>query len=588
VRGYKSRMPARFRLTSLRFNNGAEVPVPPDGVLVFVGPNNAGKSATLREVMSFFGVEPGPAGFPEVVLNDLELERSGTADALVSWLEAHSYSLLRQDGRHFRRRGGGAEGPEHQFRQEWGSTAATWGQWGHAHPPRLRVPTLSNFFMFHASADQRLGLLAGAQPHNPVTDAPSSPVQAMFANPELEQRISTICREAFGVPLHLSRLMGAELNLYLGEPSATPSIVPTDEYVQDLQRMPLLQAQGDGMRSFMGLMLALSAGQFQILLMDEPEAFLHPPQARLLGKRIATESPGTQVLVATHDVNILRGLLESGTEEVAVVRLVRHGNDNIPSLLSSERVRELWQDPVLHYSNAFEGLFHRGAVICEADTDARFYGAIADALASVERDRPHDLLFSQAGGKDRLHVLATALTAVDVPVASIVDIDILREEHGIERLVAASGGDWTPDHSRRLSQLVAGVEALGSAPPRLAVQNEINAILSGAETAGNLTRDEATEIRATLRLNDGWQLVKRGGLSSLPAGQIYEVARSLIADLAAMGIFVVTVGELERWFPEVGGHGTKWVTQTLVRGLHTRQTSAAWSFMRDVMSLFDS
>jgi AAA15 family ATPase/GTPase len=83
--------------------------------------------------------------------------------------------------------------------------------------------------------------------------------------------------------------MSANLDLHVGEPSATPSIVPTQECVEDLQRMPPLQAQGDRMRSFIGLMLVVSAGQYQVLLIDEPEAFLHPPQARLLGRRIATK-----------------------------------------------------------------------------------------------------------------------------------------------------------------------------------------------------------------------------------------------------------------------------------------------------------
>lgn len=163
------------------------------------------------------------------------------------------------------------------------------------------------------------------------------------------------------------------------------------------------------MRSFMGLMLALAAGQYQLLMIDEPEAFLHPPQARQLGRRIATESPDTQVIVATHDVNILRGLLEAESHTVSVVRLTRRGSENVPALLSSEDVAELWQDPVLHYSNALEGLFHRGVVICEADTDARFYGSVLDAMSRKQQARSHELLFTESGGKDRLHVLARAL-----------------------------------------------------------------------------------------------------------------------------------------------------------------------------------
>lgn len=64
-------------------------------------------------------------------------------------------------------------------------------------------------------------------------------MQALFANPVLETSLSEICEEAFDVRLHLSRLMGANLELHVGEPESQPSVVPTPEYVADLQKMPL-------------------------------------------------------------------------------------------------------------------------------------------------------------------------------------------------------------------------------------------------------------------------------------------------------------------------------------------------------------
>ena len=46
------------------------------------------------------------------------------------------------------------------------------------------------------------------------------------------------------------------------------------------------------MRSFASVILHLLAPNTQsVLLLDEPEAFLHPPQARLLGEFIAKERP---------------------------------------------------------------------------------------------------------------------------------------------------------------------------------------------------------------------------------------------------------------------------------------------------------
>lgn len=213
-------MSARFRLCALTFSDGTTIPVPPDGVLVIVGPNNAGKSATLREILSLLSTIPGPDGPSENVLTTVDLMRDGSPEDLVSWLEQHAYTMERPDGRHFRRRGGGADGQESALVAQWGSAPTDRNQWGSFHPARTHVPLLAQFFVFHASADQRLALLNGSQPHNPVVDAPSNPMQALFANPSIEERLSEICDEAFGAPLHLSRLMGAELNLYVGAPSA--------------------------------------------------------------------------------------------------------------------------------------------------------------------------------------------------------------------------------------------------------------------------------------------------------------------------------------------------------------------------------
>ena len=64
--------------------------------------------------------------------------------------------------------------------------------------------------------------------------------------------------------------------------------------------MPRLDQQGDGMKSFMGLLLNIVASAYPVVLVDEPEAFLHPPQARLIGRMLGDEKdPGAQVLVAT-------------------------------------------------------------------------------------------------------------------------------------------------------------------------------------------------------------------------------------------------------------------------------------------------
>jgi predicted ATPase len=77
-----------------------------------------------------------------------------------------------------------------------------------------------------------------------------------------------------------------------------------------------LQTQGDGMRSFATVILKMLAPDTpSLLLLDEPEAFLHPPQARLLGEFIAKERPTrSQLFAATHSPEVLQGMLGAAPE----------------------------------------------------------------------------------------------------------------------------------------------------------------------------------------------------------------------------------------------------------------------------------
>jgi hypothetical protein len=68
----------------------------------------------------------------------------------------------------------------------------------------------------------------------------------------------------------------------------------------------------------------------------------------------------------------------------------------------------------------------------------------------------------------------------------------------------------------------------------------------------------------------------------LPQGQVSELAREFDAELRALGIFLVQVGELERWAPDVPGHGPQWVTEALERRLHEDVRLPARAFVTSV------
>lgn len=548
-------------VTSVTTSDGTTVEIPLAGVTVFVGPNNAGKSASLREIVSHLST---PHVNPYVI-KQLQPHRIGTPAALETWLDEHCEKHERPQLQYSRVQAG----PQtlDQLRAWWSSG-----------PP---FHALAGYFVFHAAAQGRLDSANNSQSFSLLTERPTHPLHYLYLDPALEQRLSDLARQAFGQGLVLNRFGGSQLSLHVGQPPLErPPSPPPREYLEALARLPVLPEQGDGMRSFVGLLLRTVTADYPIVLVDEPEAFLHPPQARLLGRLLVQEkAPSTQVFLATHDSDILRGVLDAERGEVTVVRLQREGDVNRTTVLEPDTVRELWQDPLLRYSNLLDGIFHQGLVLCESDADARFYASVLDGL---DTEQPAEqLLFTHCGGKHRMPSVVRAMLTLGVPTVVVADFDILRDEVPLKPLTEAFGLGWG-DIEGRWRILKAALDATGRSPTVTYVREEIDRRLAAAGEA-RVTPELERDVRELMRTDSGWDATKRGGLAAVPQGDARGAADSLIEVLAERGLFVVPVGELERWVPEVGGHGPAWVAEVHSRGLHRDESnSAPREFMRRV------
>jgi hypothetical protein len=376
--------------------------------------------------------------------------------------------------------------------------------------------------------------------------------------------------------------------LHVGEaPPAQHNVgsAPSRQYLEALSELPRLDEQGDGMKSFMGLLLYIVASVYPIVLVDEPEAFLHPPQARLIGRMLGDQKgEHSQVFVATHDSNVLRGLLDSSASALTVVRLVREGEVNHASQLDPEKVRELWKDPLLRYSNVLDGLFHDGVVLCEGDADCRFYQAVLDALTAGEPEsRSPDLLFTHCGGKARMPTVIQALRAVDVPIRVVADFDVLREREPLRSIVQGLGGEWASveDDWRVLKSV------LDSATKKVStdyLREKMREQLDSIETLSPTDEDEQ-RIRALLKeRSGGWANAKEYGTRGVPAGDAADRLARLLGYLRNIGLFVVPEGELEGFARGVPGHGPAWVNGVLERDLHAdRSLPEARKFVGDLL-----
>lgn len=544
----------RAWVDKLTFSDGTTLTLDKSDIVLLVGPNNAGKSAALRAVRDKLR---DPANVSPVV-SSVSVAREGEPDDLVGWIA----SFARQHESSpadpiFQALGIGIH--ISRARHFWQSGGSSLGE-------------LSRFFCHLVTADERLQAANPAQNIAVVREAPTNPIHYLLRDDRLETKLSGQFKKAFGVDLVVHRNAGNQIPLHTGQkPVPAPGQDRVSfEYIRQIETLPPLQSQGDGMRSFAGVLLYTSVGRESILLIDEPEAFLHPPQARQLGKMLVADKPvERQLFVATHSGDILRGVLDAQSANVRVVRIRRSGAVNIVRQLDNAKIAELWNDPLLRYSNILDGMFHEKVIIGESDSDARFFAAMLDAVIEArgpETRRP-DVMFTHCGGKDRLAVVIRALREVDVPVIAVADFDVLSNEHPLRDVVESAGGNWDTIRSD-WSQVKAAID---SKKPELSapeVVNEIQTILG--QITDQIFPDSAKKaVQKIFRRSSPWASAKEVGKAFVPSGQPTQAYERLVSGLKQLGIHIVETGELEGFARSVGNHGPRWVNAVLKKDLKT-------------------
>lgn len=555
----------KVRVTDLCFSDGTVVHVPQEGAMLFVGPNNAGKSQALKDLVGHVKEQ----AYVGRTVTSVQLEKDGS-QTIAAWVEDH-LPKLNVDG-------------------IWRYQVPGWGavrssdidvQWVQTH-----LGPITDLFFLHADGTTRL-VAGDSQPSLDFSiNMASHPVQRAYLDSDLESALDKESRAAFGVGVTVDRYGGSVICLRIGD---SPEFShhngrPAQHYLDQLKNLPRLEEQGDGVRSYLGLFLHMAAGHHEALLIDEPEAFLHPPQARRLGSVLSGRARKQQAFIATHSTDVVRGALE-GESSITIVRITRQGNVNRPAVLDDEAVKRLWSDPLLRYSNVLDGLFHDAVVLCESDADCRYYSAVLDNLGQKSRPdgaassslRDPQLLFTHCGGKARLAAVASALRAVSVPVIVVADFDLLRDSAHVKGIVESLGGDFS-EVGNDLRVMAAALESDTKPLRRVALKDELMARLDAMSNESVGPRD-AENLRAIIKSDNGWDKAKRAGLAAVPQGEAFGACERVLERLRAMRVLVVPVGELERFAPGVPGHGPSWVTSVLEQKLHQTPSAEATAFV---------
>ena len=530
-------------VSRIQFNNGKSVDIKKNDIVVFVGPNNAGKSQSLKDLYVLSSEKQ-----PSVVVTNISIAKNRAS--LFTFLESiavgnsqggyKSYTILGHNINMF-------SNADNEF-----LTTSAFGQY-------------RDLFIANLDTSARL-LICYPADNIPRNEPKRHPINYATFTSKYRKWLSDNFKKAFGINVIPNTQFGSIVPLCIGEPvkldgDFEDEQTRQEEYAKILNTYKQVQNQGDGIKSFTGILLYLMLDYYCTFLIDEPESFLHPPQANIMGRIIGeTLTAQQQAFISTHSEEIIKGLLSVCPERIKIIRITRDGDTNSFSILDNDKFGEVWNDPLLKYSNIMASLFHKTVVLCESDSDCKIYSVIDNHLQQ-SKGKYSETLFIHCGGKHRMAKIATALKALNIEIKLIPDIDVLNDESVFRGIIEAFGIEWDTifkDYNAIVSNLHSPKESIN----RNDFKTTVNRILDGSRNS-DLSKRELKDIEEAIRTISKWTALKESGVPAIPRGDATAAFGRMNKTLMDHGIYVVPVGELECFIKEVGGHGPEWTNKVL-------------------------
>lgn len=542
-------MISAFQLKFGRTPGSAGDLIPATPVTVFVGPNNSGKSRVLREIERY--CRSGQKDANDMVLADLNF--CGIDAERVS----HSIERLRRPPNP-----GESQALDHIF---VGSKYG-WLQVPEAQLTQIvQVPTgnvqaFCQWYLRHLTlmldGSSRIGLVGG-QGAGDLQRPPESSFQVLFRDDTKRHEVRRMVFDAFGRHFVLDPTHLGQLRIRLSDRAPRDDIeergIHADAVRFHAAAQPIDEAS-DGVKAFAGIVTELMAGDPSVVLVDEPEAFLHPSLASKLAQEVARAalSADKRVFASTHSPQFVMGCIQSGAP-VNIIRLTYRGGLATARVLPSDEILELMRHPLLRSTGVLSGLFYEFVVVTESDADRAFYQEVNERLLQFmpEWGIPN-CLFLNAQNKQTVQTLLRPLRKLGIPAAGVIDVDALKD----------GGANWTN-------------------------------LLSSADVPSLAHSSFATLRTAVKKAMDatGRDMKRDGGVAIL-SGADKQAADDLLSQLKDYGIFVLPNGELESWLKNLGatGHGPAWLIEIFERMGEDASSSAyvrpsagdVWEYMRQI------
>ena len=534
-------MNVSLHLSKLTFASADTLSLAPDSIVLFVGPNSSGKSQSLKDLWNQI---TSPHQFQGLSIVGGTLKKTGTTSEYLDFIRdnsiTHNNNLIMSD-------------------LIISPPDAANNDWKQEHPKYA-----GRVFARLIEADQRLSAIKERTRINRSEEKPIHPLQALDFDPDRERDTSNTFNNVLGQHLILDRGAGSVVNLHFGT-NADPAAYGgeySSEYVSEVRKRPDISTEGDGLKAAAGLFLNILAIPKSIYLIDEPDVYLHPPQAYATAREMVNISNGKQLFMATHNAHFLRGLLDSNSERVILVRLDRSTDIQSVKVIDTEVFRGIDADPLVRFSNLLEAIFFSTSIVCENEADCLFYRNLCRVIDPAGND--NEVFWLSAHGKQNIKKFVFLLRQLGLAVISIPDLDIINDQTNLRTLFESHGGTWAniqADYltlARLMKERKPTVSAEG-------VTTKIGAALTNMSTGADelFPDDTAEEIRAVMRGASPWREIKESGISAFGKGENRNAVDRLLDALRHHGILVPPVGEMESFYSQSSNHGMAWVNDVL-------------------------
>jgi len=207
--------------------------------------------------------------------------------------------------------------------------------------------------------------------------------------------------------------------------------------------------------------------------------------------------------------------------------------------------------PTVRAETVLDGIFSQAVTIIEGDGDRIVYHA---AWEKVGGERNFDIHFATAGGTGGIADTSQLYRVLGIPVAVITDLDVVTDVDKVRRILEKLC-DSSTTVDLLMNDVVTVADAIRKLPPTVSedeASNQLRDLLSKKlDWSAGDDRALRRSLSALGNSLNGMRRVKTGGIPMLPP-EIATPLRAIVEKLAAHGLFLVPVGELEEWLSDCG------------------------------------